>query len=138
MENSNNQLEPAVKALAATAISQSLSFCMERKYLQGIENGDLFLIVTGLHLITVDDDRPLQDRRIVLDELHKIRRAHVLDVDAAFFDDPRSGRDQILRTVFGPLQQISDFLFVEAAFVYVFLNEFQVVVPHILLRLAAG
>ena len=42
MENSNNQLEPAVKALAATAISQSLSFCMERKYLQGIENGDLF------------------------------------------------------------------------------------------------
>ena len=42
MENCNVQLEPAVKALAATAISQSLSFCMERKYLQGIENGDLF------------------------------------------------------------------------------------------------
>ena len=42
MENTNLQLEPAVKALAATAISQSLSFCMERKYLQGIEKGELF------------------------------------------------------------------------------------------------
>ena len=47
MENNSNQLEPAklepaVKALAATAISQSLSFCMERKYLQNIDSGDLF------------------------------------------------------------------------------------------------
>ena len=42
MENNNLQLEPAVKALAATAISQSFSFCMERKYLQNIEKGELF------------------------------------------------------------------------------------------------
>ena len=42
MENTEIQLEPAVKALAATAISQSLSFCMERKYLQNIEEGQLF------------------------------------------------------------------------------------------------
>ena len=41
MENNNLQLEPAVKALAATAISQSFSFCMERKYLQNIEKGEL-------------------------------------------------------------------------------------------------
>lgn len=36
MTNSMNPIEPAAKALAATALSQSLSFCMERKYLEGI------------------------------------------------------------------------------------------------------
>ena len=55
MENSNNQLEPAVKALAATAISQSLSFCMERKYLQGIENGDLFQLNVVNDIVANDD-----------------------------------------------------------------------------------
>lgn len=30
MTNSMNPIEPAAKALAATALSQSLSFCMER------------------------------------------------------------------------------------------------------------
>lgn len=38
------QLEPATKVLAATAVSQSFSFCMERKYLQDIEKGDLFVL----------------------------------------------------------------------------------------------
>ena len=35
-------IEPAVKALAATAISQSFSFCMERKYLDGIDENKFF------------------------------------------------------------------------------------------------
>ena len=47
MEPMNNQqkldnIEPATKVLAATAISQSLSFCLERKYLQNIEDGSTF------------------------------------------------------------------------------------------------
>lgn len=33
-----NPIEPAAKALAATALSQTLSFCMERKYLDGISS----------------------------------------------------------------------------------------------------
>ena len=40
--NSNYELEPVAKALAATAISQSLSFCMERKYLQDVDRGKMF------------------------------------------------------------------------------------------------
>ena len=31
-------LEPQVRVLAATAMSQSLSFCMERKYLTDVSN----------------------------------------------------------------------------------------------------
>ena len=43
MENMDlQQYEPAAKLLAATAVSQSFSFCMERKYLQNIEKGELF------------------------------------------------------------------------------------------------
>ncbi len=42
MDNELQQYEPAAKMLAATAVSQSFSFCMERKYLQNIEKGELF------------------------------------------------------------------------------------------------
>ena len=44
MNNELQAFEPAAKALAATAVSQSLSFCMERKYLQNItdEENQLF------------------------------------------------------------------------------------------------
>lgn len=38
MENQLQALEPAAKVLAATALSQSLSFCTERKYLEKIGN----------------------------------------------------------------------------------------------------
>ena len=41
------QLEPVAKVLAATAVSQSFSFCMERKYLQNIQKGELFSLVHG-------------------------------------------------------------------------------------------
>ena len=56
---SNNNLsmlppEPVAKALAATAISQSLSFCMERKYLQNIEKGELFQLNVVSDSITTD------------------------------------------------------------------------------------
>lgn len=42
MDNELQKYEPAAKLLAATAVSQSFSFCMERKYLQNIERGELF------------------------------------------------------------------------------------------------
>ena len=44
MNNELQAFEPVAKALAATAVSQSLSFCMERKYLQNItdEENQLF------------------------------------------------------------------------------------------------
>lgn len=43
MDNKQLQsFEPAAKVLAATAMSQTVSFCMERKYLDGIEMGDCF------------------------------------------------------------------------------------------------
>lgn len=38
MDNLLNPIEPAAKAMAATALSQTLSFCMERKYLENITN----------------------------------------------------------------------------------------------------
>lgn len=42
MGNDLQKYEPAAKLMAATAVSQSFSFCMERKYLQNIEKGELF------------------------------------------------------------------------------------------------
>ena len=42
MSNYSPQLEPAAKVLAATGIAQSLSFCLERNYLQDISNASLF------------------------------------------------------------------------------------------------
>lgn len=42
MDNELQRYEPAAKLMAATAISQSFSFCMERKYLQNIDKGELF------------------------------------------------------------------------------------------------
>ena len=41
MENQMQTLEPAAKVLAATALSQSLSFCTERKYLEKIGDKSL-------------------------------------------------------------------------------------------------
>lgn len=41
MENQLQTLEPAAKVLAATALSQSLSFCTERKYLEKIGDKSL-------------------------------------------------------------------------------------------------
>lgn len=41
MENQLQALEPVAKLLAATALSQSLSFCMERKYLEKIGDKNL-------------------------------------------------------------------------------------------------
>lgn len=38
MNTQLNPIEPAAKAMAATALSQTLSFCMERKYLENITN----------------------------------------------------------------------------------------------------
>lgn len=46
MENDLKTIEPAAKVLAATALSQSLSFCLERKYLQGVANSSLFELVS--------------------------------------------------------------------------------------------
>lgn len=40
MDRELQTLEPVAKALAATAVSQTLSFCMERKYLQNITSED--------------------------------------------------------------------------------------------------
>ena len=42
MNNNLQTLEPAAKVLAATAMSQSLSFCLERKYLQDITRTPVF------------------------------------------------------------------------------------------------
>ena len=42
MDNELQQYEPSAKLMAATAVSQTFSFCMERKYLQGIESGTVF------------------------------------------------------------------------------------------------
>ena len=39
--NDIQNLEPVAKVLAATALSQSFSFCMERKYLEKIDNKNL-------------------------------------------------------------------------------------------------
>lgn len=44
MRNELQTMEPAAKVLAATAISNSLSFCMERKYLQGIDREEAFCL----------------------------------------------------------------------------------------------
>ena len=44
MRNELQTIEPAAKAMAATAISNSLSFCMERKYLQGIDHEEVFCL----------------------------------------------------------------------------------------------
>lgn len=40
MTNSLIQFEPAAKVMAATAMSEAFSFCMERKYLQGITTNE--------------------------------------------------------------------------------------------------
>lgn len=42
MRNELQTIEPAAKVMAATAISNSLSFCMERKYLKGIDREEVF------------------------------------------------------------------------------------------------
>lgn len=42
MDAELQRYEPAAKLMAATAVSQSFSFCMERKYLQNIEKGEIF------------------------------------------------------------------------------------------------
>lgn len=54
METISNKLEPATRVLAATAISQTLSFCMERKYLQNIEDGKLFQLKSVPSSVTND------------------------------------------------------------------------------------
>ena len=41
MSNNLQTLEPAAKVMAATAMSEAFSFCMERKYLQNIDNPEL-------------------------------------------------------------------------------------------------
>ena len=41
MNDSLQSLEPAAKVMAATAMSEAFSFCMERKYLQNIDNSEL-------------------------------------------------------------------------------------------------
>lgn len=51
MINFINPIEPAAKALAATALSQTLSFCMERKYLEGIS---LSSSANPFHLEAID------------------------------------------------------------------------------------
>ena len=51
MSNFINPIEPAAKALAATALSQTLSFCMERKYLEGIS---LSSSANPFHLEAID------------------------------------------------------------------------------------
>ena len=40
MSNNLQTLEPAAKVMAATAMSEAFSFCMERKYLQNIDNSE--------------------------------------------------------------------------------------------------
>ena len=40
MDNDLQRIEPMAKTLAATGVSQTLSFCMERKYLQNIATED--------------------------------------------------------------------------------------------------
>ena len=40
MDNELQRIEPMAKTLAATGVSQTLSFCMERKYLQKIATED--------------------------------------------------------------------------------------------------
>lgn len=48
MTNELIAFEPLAKVMAATAISNSLSFCMERKYLQGIDREEVFHLSTSV------------------------------------------------------------------------------------------
>lgn len=54
MNNELQYFEPAAKVLAATAMSQTVSFCMERKYLSGIERGDCFKLKAEEQLDSLD------------------------------------------------------------------------------------
>ena len=49
-ENKLQRFEPLAKTLAATSMAQSLSYCMERKYLQGVDGSDSSAL---FHLETV-------------------------------------------------------------------------------------
>ena len=46
MNEDLQQYEPAAKVLAATSVAQSFSFCMERKYLEGIASDSLFSLAS--------------------------------------------------------------------------------------------
>lgn len=54
MGNELQYFEPAAKVLAATAMSQTVSFCMERKYLSRIAHGDCFKLKAHPQSSTLD------------------------------------------------------------------------------------
>lgn len=67
-EQQLQRFEPLAKTLAATNMAQSLSFCMERKYLQGIDNA----LATGLfHLKAVS---PVSDSSVKWISISQIGR----------------------------------------------------------------
>lgn len=67
-EQQLQRFEPLAKTLAATNMAQSLSFCMERKYLQGVDN----VLATGLfHLKAVS---PVSDSSVKWISISQIGR----------------------------------------------------------------
>ena len=54
MSNNLQTLEPAAKVMAATAMSEAFSFCMERKYLQNIDNSELSAFSMAVSPVALD------------------------------------------------------------------------------------
>ena len=92
--------------------------------LQLVEEFDLFFIVTDLHVLVVDDDRTLQNRRILNDEIAQFIDRHRFDIDIAFLDNLGTFGNDIICSVFRTRKQILDFILVQQGGKDVFLDIF--------------
>ncbi len=102
------------------------------------KDADLIRIVADLEIGLVEDNRPLEDARILLDELDQLVRCHRIDIDVLFLDDLGALGDDIIRTIFAAHQQMLDFIIIQKNLEDILFNKREIAVFQPLFHFAAG
>src|SRR5574344_759507 len=63
------------------------------------ESAYLFSVVSNLNLRIIDDNRPLQTRRVRIDKVYQTVERHSFQIDILLFDDVRTSRNYLISPI---------------------------------------
>ena len=94
-------------ALVVAAAAVAAVICHPAQLLRD-EDADFLCIIADLEALLVENDRALQDARILLDELNELIRLHGVNINVPFLNDLGALRDDIIRSILAPHEQMLD------------------------------
>ena len=124
-------------SIVMDAVLGTWSICNSSQFFRD-KYADLFGIISDLEALLIQDDRALQNTRILLDESDQLIGCHRVDVDMILLDDLGPLGDDIIAAVLTAHQQMLDLIVIQKGLEDVFLNERKIPVFEPLFHFSAA